>query len=235
MDYRSNAALIAFLVAVCVVWMACAGGSSLTDFDGDGAVDSVDCEPENEAIYPGASEDCQDEIDNNCDGWIDCQDNDCREVTACPEDSTGDDDDTVSDDDDSAPDDDDDSAPGDDDDSAPGDDDDSAPGDDDDSAPGDDDDNASSGEICANGFDDDANGLVDCADPYCFSDPACNNPGASDPCCTPSSSMDTGNCHDENAAQDMCTSGQFNSCCMGQAMWDQTCVNGYVQNGASCP
>ncbi|MCA9673080.1 MAG: hypothetical protein KC503_46125 [Myxococcales bacterium] len=32
-------------------------------------------------------------------------------------------------------------------------------------------------EICSNGRDDDGDGLSDCADPDCFSDPSCRNPG----------------------------------------------------------
>ncbi len=117
------------------------GGSNSNDFDGDGSVDSVDCAPSDPTIHPAAIELCSDGIDNNCDTWVDCQDNDCARLPECEE---GDDDDTAGDDDDSATGDDDDSATGDDDDSAGGDDDDDdSAGDDDDSA-GDDDDSAAS-------------------------------------------------------------------------------------------
>jgi len=41
------------------------------DDDNDGVDDTADCEPRNRFIYPGATEDCTDGIDNNCDGQID--------------------------------------------------------------------------------------------------------------------------------------------------------------------
>ncbi len=127
------------LLSLLVLLVASCGGPSTDDFDGDGSVDSVDCAPEDPSIHLGAPEICSDGIDNDCDSWVDCEDNDCLVLPEC---ESGDDDDTAGDDDDTAGDDDDDSAGGDDDDSAGGDDDDSAGGDDDDSAGGDDDDSA---------------------------------------------------------------------------------------------
>ncbi len=115
------------------------GGGTLSDFDGDGSVDAVDCDPDDPSIHPAATEVCDDGVDNDCDTWTDCDDVQCSGLDAC---ATGDDDDSVGDDDDSVGDDDD--SAGDDDDSA-GDDDDSA-GDDDDSA-GDDDDSGGGGPI----------------------------------------------------------------------------------------
>lgn len=35
-------------------------------------------------------------------------------------------------------------------------------------------------ELCANGIDDNGNGLIDCADPYCFGKPACTESSCSD-------------------------------------------------------
>jgi len=92
------------------------GGSSTNDFDGDGFPDSVDCAPADPSIFAGADEVCDDSIDNDCDGWIDCADADCLVLPTC---DAGDDDDTVGDDDDDSAGDDDDSV-GDDDDSAGG-------------------------------------------------------------------------------------------------------------------
>ena len=149
------------LLLLLVLLVASCGGSSTDDFDGDGSVDSVDCAPEDPSIHLGAPEICSDGIDNDCDSWVDCDDNDCTVLPECEsgddddDDSAGDDDDSAGNDDDSAAGDDDDSA-GDDDDDSAGDDDDSA-GDDDDDSAGDDDDSA--------GDDDDSAGsaLVDIA------------------------------------------------------------------------
>lgn len=44
--------------------------SGPVDSDGDGATDDIDCEPTNPAVYPGATEVCN-EVDDDCDGDID--------------------------------------------------------------------------------------------------------------------------------------------------------------------
>ncbi len=76
------------VVAACL--MAVAPGCrnpDLFDFDGDGAVDADDCAPEDERIYPGAEEICDDGLDNDCDGYVDGDDSHCQEGT---EDQDGD-------------------------------------------------------------------------------------------------------------------------------------------------
>lgn len=65
------------------------GWTELLDLDGDGyygAVNScgylVDCDDENDTVYPGAVEICDDGIDNNCNELLDCEEADCVSVCA---------------------------------------------------------------------------------------------------------------------------------------------------------
>jgi hypothetical protein len=60
------------------------------DGDGDGyfnkenaCSDEIDCNDEVPTIHPGAVELCSDDLDNDCNGLIDCQDETCIENTAC--------------------------------------------------------------------------------------------------------------------------------------------------------
>ncbi len=42
-----------------------------------------DCNDEEASVHPGASEICDDGLDNDCDGDVDCDDDDCRGEPAC--------------------------------------------------------------------------------------------------------------------------------------------------------
>jgi hypothetical protein len=241
----SFALLIGCFALLCA---ACTNNASIYDFDGDGAVDAVDCGPQDPAIYPGATENCADEIDNDCDSWIDCADNDCQSEPAC----AGDDDDTSSGDDDTG---DDDTAPGDDDagddDSSPGDDD-TSPGDDDtysgdddtsgdddsssgddDSSPGDDD--TYSGDDDTSGDDDSSSGDDDSSpgddDTYSGDD---DTSGESDPCCAYHYPANPVAC-DSMTVQVVCSppTGPGSTCCTNP-VWTTACALSFCEAGG-CP
>jgi hypothetical protein len=53
------------------------------DTDGDGYPLTEDCNDKNSRIFPGAIEICDDGIDNDCDGYVDCDDEDCAQHDAC--------------------------------------------------------------------------------------------------------------------------------------------------------
>jgi len=44
------------------------GFTGIVDLDADGCLDALDCNDANPAVFPGAVEDCEDGIDNNCNG-----------------------------------------------------------------------------------------------------------------------------------------------------------------------
>jgi parallel beta-helix repeat protein len=58
-----------------------------TDKDGDSySYCDLDCDDGDKDINPGEAEDCGDGIDNDCDGFIDCWDRNCKSYTGPPED-----------------------------------------------------------------------------------------------------------------------------------------------------
>lgn len=73
----------------CANDLACAPAPTCTDSDGDGYFKqagcgtSVDCNDSVGAINPGAVEACNDGIDNDCDGMIDCADSECKASLIC--------------------------------------------------------------------------------------------------------------------------------------------------------
>ncbi len=128
----------------------CPGGDDSIDTDVDGVADACDCDPIDGTTYPGATEICDDGIDNDCDTLTDCDDSDCTthpfcvDVTPCDLAADCDDLDPCTTDECvggfcvNTP------------------------------IPG-----CDSSEICDNGIDDDGNSLTDCDDPACAADPAC--------------------------------------------------------------
>jgi hypothetical protein len=53
--------------------------SGAQDDDGDGYDADEDCDDGDAAIHPGATEVCDDEADNDCDGAVDADDGDCAD------------------------------------------------------------------------------------------------------------------------------------------------------------
>lgn len=74
-------------------------------------------------------------------------------------------------------------------------------------------------ENCTNGIDDNCNGLVDCADPTCATDPACNTgctAGQTRPCYDgPSGTLGVGAC---KAGTQTCANGQWPTTCPGEVL-----------------
>jgi hypothetical protein len=53
------------------------------DADNDHYLDCDDCNDADPLINPGATENCGDNKDNDCDGMNDCDDQDCTDQQAC--------------------------------------------------------------------------------------------------------------------------------------------------------
>jgi len=57
---------------------------STADQDGDGySIDDGDCNDGDPEVHPGATEDCGDELDNDCDLAVDYDDPQCTPCGAC--------------------------------------------------------------------------------------------------------------------------------------------------------
>ena len=81
---------------------------------------------------------------------------------------------------------------------------------------------------CTDGVDDDADGLIDCADSDCATDPACTGSGT-DPCCASNPQFQNGPCQDTSAETCSCNNDPY--CCTD---WDQTCVDIYDGSTGHC-
>ncbi len=65
--------------ATALLLWGCPGEEENYDWDNDGVVDDQDCAPQDSSVFPGATEHCSDETDNDCDGYIDLEDPECGE------------------------------------------------------------------------------------------------------------------------------------------------------------
>jgi hypothetical protein len=63
-------------------WLLAAAG----DADGDGFGAAEDCDDADADVNPGAAEDCEGGVDDDCDGALDCEDADCATAPSCVED-----------------------------------------------------------------------------------------------------------------------------------------------------
>jgi hypothetical protein len=73
----STAALSAVLLMACYGPAPDGWKDSGLDSDGDGFTADVDCNDEDAAIHPDATEVCDDKIDNDCDTLVDAADDAC--------------------------------------------------------------------------------------------------------------------------------------------------------------
>jgi hypothetical protein len=160
--------------------------SPCTDVDGDGyCADTDDCDDTRAAVNPGASEVCNDGIDNDCDSNMDCDDTaDCDADPACAGPTESDCANGIDDDGDGDMDCDDIDCAGDpacfESDCDNGIDDDGDGDMDCDDIDCTFDPACGGNEDCNNAIDDDGDGLYDCADSDCTANPLCNGAGATE-------------------------------------------------------
>ena len=84
-DRESNATVDgAFANYYSIVQPILDGGGGCTDADGDGYCVEDDCDDSDASVNPGASENCSDGIDNDCDGQVDSADSDCGGTSCSP-------------------------------------------------------------------------------------------------------------------------------------------------------
>ena len=87
---------ITLLVLACSLgFAACRENVDPHDWDHDGVSDEDDCAPQDPYVYPGATEVCDDEKDNDCDSVADCLDEECETFPGCMDDDDAGDDDSA--------------------------------------------------------------------------------------------------------------------------------------------
>jgi len=84
---------------------------------------------------------------------------------------------------------------------------------------------------CTDTVDNDGDTLVDCDDPDCGADPACN-PNADFCCFAGGGPVTSTQCQSPSFVPCVCAADSW--CCDAAGGWDQTCVDAYISCGATC-